>query len=155
MIRHIQKSLFLGSLLTLFLVLSLFGSGPLDAAEKKAPKKTPAAAQPAVPVGRLFASPDEAGAALAQAAAQHDRTALEAILGGDAKKVLGLVDDPATIEELTAFAQAYHTRHEWTEANGFQILLIGEDQWPFPIPLARTTGRQWAFDPHTDRKSVV
>ncbi len=145
-------------LLVLTALLVLAGTGPLEAASKKAktaPEESTPQEQPAPAAAKFFASPEEAGAALALAATQHDRTALTAILGGNAKEVLGLTDDPATTEEMDAFAQAYSLRHEWTEINAFQILLIGEDQWPFPIPLARTTGNQWAFDAQTGQDELA
>lgn len=157
MLKTLQ-SLGLG-LLVLTVLLVLTGTGPLEAASKKAKAASKEAAPKELPAPlsatTFFANPEEAGAALIQAATQHDRSALIAILGGDAKELLGLEDDPATTEELDAFVKTYTTRHEWREINDFQILLIGEDQWPFPIPLARTTGSQWAFDAQSGQDELA
>ncbi len=135
------------SLLALVLALGLIGSGRLDAADQESGQAPESL--------RLFASPDEAGAALAQASALKDRTGLTAILGRDAPGVLGTADDPVTDEELTSFAQAYQTHHEWAEFSGHQVLLLGGDLWPFPIPLARAPGGRWAFDGPTGQDELA
>ncbi len=148
--KNFRYSLPLLSLPVLTLALALWGSERLDAADEQRPDSKAEQKQEQAGTGlHLFASPEEAGAALAQSASLKDRVALVAILGDDAEAALGGGDDPATDGELAAFARAFQTRHEWAELNGFQVLLVGEDLWPFPIPLARLPGQQWAFDIQT------
>ncbi len=138
------------------LVLALLGSGRLNAADeqKAEPKAEPKQEQPAAGI-RSFATPAEAGAALALAAEKKDRAALIAILGNEAGEALGTDRDPVTDEELATFARIYRLGHEWVELNDFQVLLLGKDQWPFPIPLSRLPGRQWAFDVLTGRDELA
>ena len=44
------------------------------------------------------------------------------------------------------FVSAYDAKHEIEiEGNGTQTLILGDDDWPFPIPLINNEGK-WQFD---------
>jgi hypothetical protein len=96
---------------------------------------------------RTFASPQEAGAALLQAARSGDQASFLEIFGPDAKEILFTGDAATDQAALNEFAAAYETMNRWGKiAAGGQMLYIGADNFPFPIPLEKNSSGQWYFD---------
>jgi hypothetical protein len=96
---------------------------------------------------RTFASPEEAGSALAAAASSGDRSVLIGIFGPDSKQML-LTDDEATDRDrLRNLALAYEQMHRWAKIKaGGEVLQVGSDNYPFPIPLGQNASGRWYFD---------
>jgi hypothetical protein len=96
---------------------------------------------------RTFASPQDAGTALLRAAKSGDQAALLDIFGPDAKEIL-FSGDPATDQSaLKDFVAAYETMHRWGKIDaGGEMLYLGADNFPFPIPLEKNASGQWYFD---------
>ena len=116
---------------------------------------------------RFYATPEDAAQALAAAAKAGDTKELLTILGPKAAPLARSGDAQTEGAERAAFASAYEKKHELVapqpeQAGGEQakrpakgkanarelrILEIGENNWPFPIPLVRDpkNGR-WFFD---------
>jgi len=96
---------------------------------------------------RTFASPSEAGAAFLDAAKSGDRGALLAIFGPDGADVL-FSDDPAKdTDALAQFVSAYNTMNRWRTINaGGQMLFVGAENFPFPVPLQQDSSGRWYFD---------
>src|SRR5262245_41680025 len=67
---------------------------------------------------KTFASPQEAGSALFQAAKSSDQAALIAIFGPDAKETLFSGDPVKDKNALKDFATAYETMHRWGKIKG-------------------------------------
>jgi hypothetical protein len=105
---------------------------------------------------RVFSSPDDAGTALQAAAKSGDQNALLAIFGPDSKGII-LSGDPVQDKTVTgAFASGYEVMHRWRKAaDGAQILLVGADNFPFPIPLKKNGGGQWFFDTATGKDEIL
>jgi len=94
-----------------------------------------------------FDSPDAAAQAIIQAAASHDAARISAILGPQAK-TLGSGNPNQDRAEQTEFARLGQTKHriEVSQINPNRaILAIGDEDWPFPVPIVRTNGK-WSFD---------
>lgn len=108
------------------------------------------------PSVRAFASPDEAGTALLEAAKSGDQNALLAIFGLEAKEILysgDAAEDKAAIE---GFVAAYPVMHRWRKMDdGAQILLVGADNFPFPIPLKKNGSAQWFFDTAAGKDEIL
>jgi len=106
------------------------------------------AAQMTVVHAALFDSPDAAAKALMDAASKDDKAGLSAVLGSSAKNILTSGDaaqDEQEIKSFTELASAQsHVEHS-SVSSKVAILLVGNDDWPFPIPIVKT-GRQWYFD---------
>src|ERR1700733_2885051 len=117
------------------------------AACKKAPDK------PAISV---FATPDDAGNALQAAAESGDQNALLAIFGPESKEFIvsaAPVQDKTTKDQFVA---GYGSMHRWRKMpDGGQILLVGSDNFPFPIPLKKNADGQWYFDTAAGRDEVL
>jgi hypothetical protein len=99
------------------------------------------------PSYRVFASPDEAGDALLQAAQSGDQNAVLAIFGPDSKTVIFSGDAVQDKNVEGAFVAAYGVMHRWRKmADGAETLLVGADNFDFPIPLRKNGAGQWYFD---------
>lgn len=111
---------------------------------------TPKAAQ------KTFASPAEAGAAFLEAAKSGDQAALLAIFGPDAKDVLFSGDAVKDKDALQDFVASYTQMNRWREIKaGGEVLYVGADNYPFPIPLAKTSAGQWSFDTAAGRDEIL
>ncbi|MGB0122578.1 MAG: DUF2950 domain-containing protein [Silvibacterium sp.] len=108
------------------------------------------------PLFRTFVSPDAAGNGLLEAAKSGDQNALLAIFGPGSKEVISsgnAVQDKATVD---AFVAAYGVMHRWREMpDGSQILLVGADNFAFPIPLKKNSGGQWSFDTAAGKDEIL
>jgi hypothetical protein len=96
---------------------------------------------------KTFATPAEAGHALQAAVQAKDDKAIAQVLGPKAKS---LVSSGNSTEDATAtesFAKKYDRMNRWvTMTDGSQVLYIGADNYPFPIPLAQDGSSRWRFD---------
>ncbi len=98
---------------------------------------------------KTFASPENAAQALIDAASKDDSAALAAILGSNGKGLLTSGDAARDTAERREFAQLASMRHELEPSAlraGTMILIVGQNDWPFPVPLVREDQR-WRFDP--------
>src|SRR5215475_3511380 len=104
----------------------------------------------------LVASPAAPGAALFEAAKNGDQDALIAIFGPEGKDVLFSGDAVKDKNNAQRFVTAYSKMNRWSKNRaGNQILYIGADNFPFPIPLKRTASGQWAFDTAAGKDEVL
>jgi hypothetical protein len=94
---------------------------------------------------KTFATPDEAVDALLAALKADDDAAITAIFG-DKHKDLVITPDRAANSATRAKAVAAIETYRLLEERGKdrRVLLIGEQAWPVPIPLAKT-GERWRF----------
>ena len=97
-------------------------------------------------VQKTFASPAEAGAAFLEAAKSGDQSALLAILRSRWQECPLTGDAVKDKDALQDFVAAYDQMHRWREIKaGGEMLYIGADNFPFPIPREKSSG-QWSFD---------
>jgi hypothetical protein len=95
-----------------------------------------------------FDSAEAAAQAVIDAAGNHDSARLSAIFGPGAKKILTAGDATQDRAEQSEFASLARSKHrlEISPLNPNRaILAIGEEDWPFPVPIVRTMGK-WSFD---------
>jgi hypothetical protein len=103
---------------------------------------------------RTFASADDAMNALVDAAGAGDRAGLLAIFGPDGERVLTSGDAVADKEAREFFAaRAAERKHLQFVGDDFAIVSVGNDDWPFPIPLVKT-GEKWSFDTRAGEEEV-
>ncbi|HMD43212.1 MAG TPA: DUF2950 domain-containing protein [Candidatus Acidoferrum sp.] len=107
-------------------------------------------------VQRTFATPEAAGEAFLDAAKSGDQAALLAIFGPDGKTALFSGDAVKDKDNLQDFVAAYNHMHRWREIKvGGEILMIGADNYPFPIPLGKNAAGQWVFDTAAGRDEIL
>lgn len=105
---------------------------------------------------KTFSSPAEAGNALLEAAKAGDTNALLAILGPDGRAVLFSGDAVRDKDNLQDFIAAYQQMNRWVKIKaGGQILQIGADNYPFPIPLDQNQAGRWYFDTPAGRDEIL
>jgi hypothetical protein len=95
-----------------------------------------------------FDSPEAATQALIDAAAKNDTAQLTKIFGPNGQQVLSSGDaakDQAERQEFSQLVQRKHKLEQSTLNMNVMILTVGEEDWPFPVPLVRTNGK-WRFD---------
>jgi hypothetical protein len=110
---------------------------------------------PAAWAQKNFRTPDDAFKALVAAARAHDSKALESILGPGGKKILPSGDPVADRNALDRFAKAYDEANKIETAGEEKATLtVGNDAWPFPIPVIKTAGG-WHFDPKQGQEELL
>ena len=95
-----------------------------------------------------FDSPEAAAKAVIAAVDKHDSARLTAIFGPQAKQILTSGKPEQDREEQTEFARLANAKHrlEISPLNPNRaILAIGEEDWPFPVPIVHANGK-WTFD---------
>jgi Protein of unknown function (DUF2950) len=104
----------------------------------------------------VFASPDDASNALLAAAKSGDQNALLAIFGPDSKEVIYSGDSVQDKNAANAFVAGYGVMHRWRNMpDGAQVLLVGADNFPFPIPLKKNGDGKWFFDTPAGKEEVL
>jgi Protein of unknown function (DUF2950) len=104
---------------------------------------------------QTFASPEEAAKALIAAARNDDTQALLSILGPDSEQLVQSGDDVADKAAATAFAAKAEKMMRIDQGDdGKEVLTIGNDAWPFPIPIVKK-GDAWAFDTDAGLQEIL
>ena len=106
------------------------------------------------PSQRLFSSPEDAVKNLADAVKTKDKAALDQIFGPSGKDLRSgdRVQDAAEFEEL-----AKHLAEKTSlvkEGDTKVILHIGNENWPFPIPIVKKDN-QWFFDTEAGKEEIL
>ena len=107
------------------------------------------------PGQRTFSSVQDASRALfAAMRAQDDQSALS-ILGPDGKDVFSSGDPAEDADARVGFVVKYQEMHRYvTEANGTVTLIVGAENWPFPIPLVNSHG-SWYFNTPAGKDVII
>jgi hypothetical protein len=104
--------------------------------------------------GRKFASPDEAVAALRLATSTADTNVLRDVLGPGAEDL----QNPDRIQaknELETFSSALTKAHHLVSVSDSRVILeLGDDLWPFPVPIVKKDGG-WFFDTEAGKDELL
>ena len=101
-----------------------------------------------------FATPDEAVKAFAAALKSNDERELLSIFGTDAKELISSGDPVRDKQRREIFISDYDRKNGITQEGSKMILVIGEKDWPFPIPLVKK-GDQWIFDTKAGKEEIL
>ena len=104
-----------------------------------------------------FSTPKEAADALILAAENYDVPALLKLFGPDGKDFVASADPVQDKSIARKFAAKAHERQVITvdpKNSARAILSVGDDDWPFPIPIVRKGG-QWHFDTKEGRTEIL
>lgn len=101
-----------------------------------------------------YQSPEQAASALAAAVKSGPREILK-VLGRSAADIVSSGDEVADADILARFVSMYDSKHAIkAEGNKKATLMLGPEDFPFPIPLVNTrTG--WEFDTDEGRIEVL
>ena len=104
---------------------------------------------------QAFKTPDEAASALAGAAKAGDPKAIVTVLGPDGADIASSGDPVADAATREKFVAAYNAKHQITmEGDNKAIVVIGQEDFPLPIPLLRKDG-SWRFDTAAGREEIL
>jgi hypothetical protein len=102
----------------------------------------------------MFNSPDDAVKALTVAVQNHDTNSLHAIFGPEGHGMMS-PDAVQATTEYNQFVQRMTTKVELvTNTDSIVTLNLGEDAWPFPIPLVNQDS-QWFFDTAAGKSEIL
>src|SRR5215470_234914 len=105
---------------------------------------------------KTFASPTDAGKALADAAKSQNQAELQQIFGPGSADVISAGDAVEDKTALNGFAQAYQTLNRWRKlGDGSALLFVGADNQAFPIPLKKNNAGQWYFDTTSGKQEIL
>jgi len=104
---------------------------------------------------QAFKTPDEAASALASAAKTGDQKAIVTVLGPDGNDIVSSGDDVADAATRQKYLAAYDAKHQISmEGDNKAIIVIGQEDFPLPIPLVRKEG-MWRFDTAAGRQEIL
>jgi Protein of unknown function (DUF2950) len=96
---------------------------------------------------KTFATPAEAGQALQTAVKAKNDNAIAQILGPKAKTLVSSGDPAEDAAAVDSFGKKYERMNRWVVmTDGSQVLYIGADNYPFPIPIAQDSSSKWYFN---------
>jgi hypothetical protein len=104
---------------------------------------------------RSFKTAEEAVDALVSAAKADDRSAVLTVLGRDGADIVSSGDAVADASARNRVIEAYDAKHQLVmEGADKAALIIGREDWPFPIPLVRKDGT-WRFNTAAGREEIL
>jgi hypothetical protein len=104
---------------------------------------------------KTFKSPEDSVKSLIEAVRANDTKEVLAIFGPEGKEIISTgdkVQDRATGER---FIKAYDEMNKLEkETDSKVILVIGNEEWPFPIPIVKK-GETWRFDTKAGKEELL
>jgi Protein of unknown function (DUF2950) len=107
------------------------------------------------PSYRTFATPDDAVRALIEAAKAKNLDDVIAIFGPEGKALIDSSDPATARRNRQVFTVAVAERWHLDDlGNGGKVLVIGNEEWPFPVPLVKDASG-WRFDTAAGKEEVL
>jgi hypothetical protein len=106
---------------------------------------------------RLFDTPQQAANLLIDAAEKFDVVALTQIFGLGGEDIVFSGEYAQDRQHAANFVAEAHEQHRVSvdPKNGNRaFLLVGEEDWPFPVPLVKTS-EKWSFDAKAGRQELL
>lgn len=103
----------------------------------------------------VYKNPTNAADSLVSALRKGDQAQLQAIFGEEGAEILNSGDPIADQNDAEEFLRRYDTRHTLVaESKEKVILQVGDDGWPFPVPIVKTE-EGWAFDTAAGKDEIL
>jgi hypothetical protein len=104
---------------------------------------------------RTFATPEDAVVALVEAGKAADNATLRSLFGAEAEKLLVSGDPVMDQRNREVFLVAYSEQAAlMAESPTRDILYVGNEDWPFPIPLVKEDSG-WRFDTAAGAQEIL
>jgi len=101
-----------------------------------------------------FATPEEAVKAFAAAMKSNDERELLSIFGTAGKELISSGDPVSDKQRREKFISDYDRKNSIAPEGSKMVLIIGEKDWPFPVPLVKK-GDQWFFDTKAGKEEIL
>jgi hypothetical protein len=123
------------------------------------PAKKPNTAAPASSAGgpRGFDTPQQAAAALVDAAEKFDEPELEGIFGSDGYDIIFTGELPQDRQRAADFAAEAREKQRVSvdpKQGNRAFIIVGNENWPFPVPIVKR-GNKWHFDAKAGRQELL
>jgi hypothetical protein len=103
-----------------------------------------------------YKSPQDAVDALVATARSGDLKAALEVLGKDGEDILSSGDKVSDDAVRARFVVSYDKKHTITmDGDKKATLIIGDNDYPFPIPLERNKNGSWSFDTDEGRREIL
>ena len=107
------------------------------------------------PTQSKFATPDDAAKTLLQALKAENMEQIASIFGRKTVEAVASGDTVSDKRDREVVRLAMEQSWRWAPLGpDRQELIIGDEQWPFPVPLAKS-GDQWVFDGEAGKQEVI
>jgi hypothetical protein len=129
---------------------------PVLAAPQQSATTRPNSVSVAVPT-KTFNTTQEAVDSLVEAAGTFDVQKLEEIFGPDGDDIVLSGEYPQDRQRAFNFAALAREKRSVSldpQKGNRAFLLVGNDEWPFPVPLVKTNGK-WFFDAKAGRQELL
>jgi len=103
---------------------------------------------------KAFATPDDAVRGLLEAVKAPNSDRVTAIFGPGAQDLIDTADAGAGTRARKVFAVAARERWHLEDQGADKVLVVGNEDWPFPIPLTKAADG-WRFDVAKGREEVL
>ena len=103
-----------------------------------------------------YKKPQDAVDALVATARNADQKAALVVLGHGGEDIISSGDKVSDDAARQRFVTSYDAKHSiTTEGDSKAILVIGDNDYPFPIPIARNKNGTWSFDTEAGRREIL
>ena len=103
-----------------------------------------------------YKSPEAAVDALVTTAKSGDMKAALEVLGRDGEDIISSGDKVSDDAVRARFVASYDAKHQIAmEGAKKAILIIGDNDYPFPIPLEKNKDGTWSFDTQAGREEIL
>jgi hypothetical protein len=103
-----------------------------------------------------YKTPQDAVDALVATARSGDQKAALVVLGHGGEDIISSGDKVSDDAVRQRFVNSYDAKHTIATAGDSKaILVIGDNDYPFPIPLARNKNGSWSFDTEAGRREIL
>ena len=113
-----------------------------------------AVAAPATVKQESFATPDDALKAVIDDLKSENLSGLVKIFGPGIEPILNSGDPVADQNARERFVAAAEEQHHFDGSGDTLTLVVGKDDWPFPIPLKKVNER-WRFDTAAGKEEIL
>jgi Protein of unknown function (DUF2950) len=120
-------------------------------------KPTRAAPASSAPGPRGFDTPQQAAAALVDAAEKFDEPELERIFGSDGYDIVLTGELPLDRQRAADFAAEAREEQSVSldpKKGNRAFVIVGNENWPFPVPIVKRAGK-WYFDAKAGRQELL
>ena len=102
---------------------------------------------------KTFTAGEDAVNAFINALKGGNNEELLAIFGDDANNLISSGDEVADRQRREMFVKAFNEQHKLEAEGDKLILIVGKNDWPFPIPLIKQEQR-WIFDTNAGKEEI-
>jgi hypothetical protein len=106
------------------------------------------------PSQKVFSSPEEAFQAVIDGVKADDTRSLLIIFGPGSRKIIRSGDPVEDLEGREWFIKRYEEKNRLAKTPDRVTLYLGNDEWPFAIPLVKTEGG-WRFDTEAGKREIL